>query len=449
MKKKILIIPVEIFARELSAKLLIARYAIENNFIVYLGTHTSIQLLLNSKKYKSGVIICKGGVSKNYLKLIKKKISYHIVLDEELAPERDNYKNNIEFRFDLENKKNISYFFVLNKKIKKIAEKVFLKYRTKVYSFGWPRFDFYEKTINKLFKTEVNQIKKKYKKFILINSDFFYTDFGSKNELNKEIRKLRKISKDYSNSKKQINEMIFLEKKRFKSLKNDFKLFINKIKEFSKVSKSKIILRSHPAENEDNYKKIFSNFDNVIVKAGKDDVTPYIIASEGVLHRGCTTGYQAILLRKKIGFIKLGRYTNSAFNYKKILLKQSRKIDNANDFINWNKNKKNLMSLVKFSKEIKQELNIDYKKSSQKIIKFIKTLNIQNETTLNINYLKYLKLYIINIFEFISKKNKFEKNNFFLKEYDFKERILSFSKLDSTKLNVRYLTKNLVELSYD
>ncbi len=450
MKKKILIIPVEIFARELISKLLIAKYAIANNFIVYLGSHNSIKLLLKSKENKSGIIICKGGVSKDYLDLIKKKISYHIVLDEELAPERDNYKDNIKFRFDLENKKNISYFFVLNNKIKTIAKKVFSKNETKIYSFGWPRFDLYKKIVKKIFKDDISKIKKKYNKFILINSDFFYTDFNSNNEINREIKKLKNIGKEYFNSKKQINDRIMIEKKRYKKQKIEFNLFIDKIKKISEISKFKLILRSHPAENENNYKKIFSNNKKIIVKAGKDDVTPYIMASKGVLHKGCTTGYQAILLGKKIGFIKLGLYTNNLVKYKKILLKKSFKIKNQKDFLKWISNKKDLGNSLKLSSDIRKELNIDKELASKKIVNFIKKLNLRKEHKLNISLLKYLRIFFLDLFIlFFRKKSYFEKNNFFLKDFNFKQKILSLSHFSSDKLTVRFLTKNLVELTYD
>lgn len=450
MKKKILIIPVEIFARELISKLLIAKYAIANNFIVYLGSHNSIKLLLKSKENKSGIIICKGGVSKDYLDLIKKKISYHIVLDEELAPERDNYKDNIKFRFDLENKKNISYFFVLNSKIKTIAKKVFSKNETKIYSFGWPRFDLYKKIVKKIFKDDINKIKKKYNNFILINSDFFYTDFNSNNEINREIKKLKNIGKEYFNSKKQINDRIIIEKKRYKKQKIEFNLFINKIKKISEISKFKLILRSHPAENENNYKKIFSNNKKIIVKAGKDDVTPYIMASKGVLHKGCTTGYQAILLGKKIGFIKLGLYTNNLVKYKKILLKKSSKIKNQKDFLKWISNEKDLDNSLKLSSDFRKELNIDKELASKKIVNFIKKLNLRKENKLNIGLLKYLRIFFLDLFIlFFRKKSYFEKNNFFLKEFNFKQKILSLSHFNSDKLRVRFLTKNLVELTYD
>tara|TARA_B100000989_G_scaffold90978_3_gene65855 strand:- start:9935 stop:11287 length:1353 start_codon:yes stop_codon:yes gene_type:complete len=450
VKKKILIIPVEIFARELISKLLIAKYAIANNFIVYLGSHNSIKLLLKSKENKSGIIICKGGVSKDYLDLIKKKISYHIVLDEELAPERDNYKDNIKFRFDLENKKNISYFFVLNNKIKTIAKKVFSKNETKIYSFGWPRFDLYKKIVKKIFKDDISKIKKKYNKFILINSDFFYTDFNSNNEINREIKKLKNIGKEYFNSKKQINDRIMIEKKRYKKQKIEFNLFIDKIKKISEISKFKLILRSHPAENENNYKKIFSNNKKIIVKAGKDDVTPYIMASKGVLHKGCTTGYQAILLGKKIGFIKLGLYTNNLVKYKKILLKKSFKIKNQKDFLKWISNKKDLGNSLKLSSDIRKELNIDKELASKKIVNFIKKLNLRKEHKLNISLLKYLRIFFLDLFIlFFRKKSYFEKNNFFLKDFNFKQKILSLSHFSSDKLTVRFLTKNLVELTYD
>ena len=81
---------------------------------------------------------------------------------------------------------------------------------------------------------------------------------------------------------------------------------------------------------------------------------------------------------------------------------------------------------------------------------FIKKLNLLNENKLNIGFLEHLRIFFLDLFIlFFKKKTYFEKNNFFLKEFDFKQKIMSLSHFNRDKLSVRFLTKNLVELRYD
>ena len=60
----------------------------------------------------------------------------------------------------------------------------------------------------------------------------------------------------------------------------------------------KIIIRTHPEENDKTYKVISKVFKNVIV-IHKGSVHPWILASESVIHSGCTTGTEAFALGKK------------------------------------------------------------------------------------------------------------------------------------------------------
>ena len=104
------------------------------------------------------------------------------------------------------------------------------------------------------------------------------------------------------------------------------------------------------------------------------------MASKGVLHRGCSTSFQAFALNKPIAYLKLNPKSKNKF-LKRKSYNISYKIFNENDFFNWIKIKKkhNNFSLIK------KEINFDTKKHScDKILDIIDDMKIDKE---DINYL--------------------------------------------------------------
>ncbi len=53
-----------------------------------------------------------------------------------------------------------------------------------------------------------------------------------------------------------------------------------------------VVIRPHPTENVDNWRRQVANLDKVFVEP-EGDLSPWILASDGVLHNSCTSGIQA------------------------------------------------------------------------------------------------------------------------------------------------------------
>jgi hypothetical protein len=56
-----------------------------------------------------------------------------------------------------------------------------------------------------------------------------------------------------------------------------------------------IVIRPHPSENHETYRRIFRNYDNVFVKYS-GDVRSWIAGSAVVVHNSCTTGIESALM---------------------------------------------------------------------------------------------------------------------------------------------------------
>jgi hypothetical protein len=76
--------------------------------------------------------------------------------------------------------------------------------------------------------------------------------------------------------------------------------FIILVRELSyKYPKLNIVLRPHPGENMDSYRKELSDCKNVFV-VNNGSVVEWILASKLIIHNGCTTGIESFLLDKPV-----------------------------------------------------------------------------------------------------------------------------------------------------
>ena len=100
-----------------------------------------------------------------------------------------------------------------------------------------------------------------------------------------------------------------------------------------------IIIRPPPGEDHSDWKEKVKDLSNIhIVYEG--DVSPWLLASEGLLHRGCTSAIEATISMKKSGFLA----NFSALNLHSVTNNISTTIKDINSLKNWLKteNKPNL-----------------------------------------------------------------------------------------------------------
>ena len=366
MLKKTIYLVIELKVREFVAKLLFSYFAVKRGYRVYLGSREKIIDLVNKKKDKGGIFFYKAGLQVDKTKLISFKINNHIVLDEEITGglNKDRYLRSTKSFFP-ETKKYIHGYFYINKKVSSIVKKTIKQ--DNVYGFGWPRVDLYRKPFSDIYQEKVIQIKKKYGKFYLFMSDLGFITKNYKeyaleyfpwggNKVDKEYYKEFALTK----AKNSFEE--------FQTLVPFFKTIT------SRTNDPKILIRGHPAENLEEWKKNIKNSKNLIFLQPRDDPQPWIMAAEGVLHRGCSTSLQAYALNKKIGYIKLKKKIDKRL-IKRFPYNLSYKIKSKKDFIDWTRIKKyNDLS------KIKNELNLSQGKySCELILDKIDTFKVDKE----------------------------------------------------------------------
>ena len=437
MKNKEIYLPIEFFSRELYAKILISSFFLNKNYTVYLGTKSSIDFLIRFKKYKSGTIVLKGGITKETLNIYKSKFQNIIILDEEIAPETKKFETLL--RVSKELIKDSSMYVCSNRDTYNFLKKNIF-YKKKIKFLGWPRFDLAKDIYKKIFLNDCLYIKKKYNNYLLFNSDFLYID---KKIITEQISKIIKVYRDHRIEESNIRKRIIEEKERFKKNFQEFKKFIEFFKMIAKKFQSyNFIIRTHPAEDYELFKKKFCNTKNIFVLPAHDDVYPYIHMAKGILHRGCTTGYQALLAKKHVAAILPDGIRNEHKN-KKILFKNSYILKNITDIEKWIKKIKNKPRIV--DKKFQKLLSMNYKSlSSLKLFNEINKLN-DKKVHLSIINLGILKtLFSVRNLKHLIFYKKSTKNFSYLDNYNYKEIFENINHLSKKKIKINKLSRNLL-----
>lgn len=280
--------PIEIKIREFLPKLLITYNILKKrNISVILGEKRN--LFINYQKSRDLIVFWKGGGTHltNFFKEISKR-NYLFNLEEEGPVDRFRVHD-----INLKIKKNLlnlyDKIFIWGK-----ADLIHFKKRNNnnnIYSvFGHPKYDLLKKPYVGIFNSYVDKIKKKYKKFVFIPSSF-----GTDSYITEENYKIY-LHGIYKNNFAidHVDKVIETEKKNYLSLIKIIKILAENNKDIQ------FVFRPHPSQNLDLVKSSFGIIPKNIKIVYRYSVTPWIIACDLYLHGGCTTVFEAAILKKKI-----------------------------------------------------------------------------------------------------------------------------------------------------
>jgi hypothetical protein len=164
-----------------------------------------------------------------------------------------------------------------------------------IHVTGNPRNDLLRSEIRSYYENDVNHIRRTYGDFILINTNFNHVNaFYPAQNLFKPEKKsgevaefgqaARGMPRAYAEGLRDHKQAIF----------EDFqKLIVDLDKSLPAHS---IIVRPHPTENQEIYRKIADGCQRVKV-TNEGNVVPWLMATKAVIHNGCTTGVEAYVMR--------------------------------------------------------------------------------------------------------------------------------------------------------
>jgi surface carbohydrate biosynthesis protein len=459
----IIFIPIEIKKRELSAKLFLVYEIIHRtNFKIIFGSQRDI--FNKIKSVKNVIWFDKNTFIKKLVNNHFLKNSYKIMLDEEGPWSLDNSLRAIRI-----NRKIINFFdkiLLWGSNDLKVIQNLMIK-KKKYIIFGHPKFDLLKKPyIKLLYEHKRNKLIKKYKKFVLIVSNFGFDSYVD-TRIQDRIYKI--------NAEKNVKDKLIKIRKDTEDL--DYKNYIAQIELSKKIAienpNIKVIYRPHPYQKIDLVRKRFGQIPSNLNIIFEDSITPWIYACEVYIHSGCTTSFEAHILKKKTllfynfykkefkNYLILNKYfqndeTNLIKYLKKIFFYENSNYNNKIKKIIFNSNEKNYFSynfckyLKNNFKNLKSEV-IYYKKNDIDKLSFIKVLFFKRFNTI-LSYLKnnlILKTALINFLPenyLYSKEYKIAKFNKLTRH----ELINFFSKLNKNKINsivLKKITTNVFEIS--
>jgi len=269
--------------REYDEKILLAADLALQGFRCYVGTHAAIWALLRTKKEQSGIYFDKGTQLPKVMDWIKTKCHYIVVMDVELGP----VVRNLDLMFSaFETYPEISRLYpgsnltvdrylCIGPRIFAGASRVFNVDEERAIMTGWPRVDIWGELGLALYSKEIANIRKKYGSFLLFASDFnWIADPGSNGSLTSGLS-------DYGWDRG--------------TNFNFFKRTVEILKKWDQdPNVPKIIVRPHISEDPRIWKKALGPMLKThVIHSG--EITQWILASEGLIHRGSTTSVQAVI----------------------------------------------------------------------------------------------------------------------------------------------------------
>ena len=286
-KKPILYLLIEIKARELEGRTLLALEAASRGFRVVVGHKEHISKGLWSGLLPPGIYFDKS-LTRGKEKKLGKVLDNGCLLvsqDEEAGLLNYSYDKFISIRSTSETVSMAKSIFCWGKHEYKSWIKYSPNSSHKMHLTGSPRIDYWRQDFQRYFETHIDSIKKRFGEFVLVSSNF--TQANSYMTVNERIERAKRIGaicnkKDEETKRKSIEDR-----------KKLFNYFIGLIDYVSdRFENIQFLVRPHPAEKISGWKSNLPVKDNIkIVFEG--GISPWVHASSAVLHNACTTGIEA------------------------------------------------------------------------------------------------------------------------------------------------------------
>jgi len=165
----------------------------------------------------------------------------------------------------------------------------------KVVVVGNSRFDLLQPSMRALHDREAADIHAEHGDFVLFNTNvgFVHSSWGNLKRHEKTLRKIGWLNNSEPQSFELHNAAVRLDY-------FNYDVTCRTVRDLAARNPNlKIIVRPHPAEHTEAWGDEFLGIDNVLIKRDGDHIA-MILASRLVLHTGCTTGIEAMLLDRPV-----------------------------------------------------------------------------------------------------------------------------------------------------
>lgn len=282
-----LILPAEIRSREFDARILQGLLAVQRGWQVVLGSKAMISRHI--WRFPRGVFLCQT--------LTRRRVTILDIVDSLGMPSvgwceeglvyqsRDIY---LMRRVAPAALSKMSAVVAWGKQSKDDLNVVASPLGLDVHALGNPRFDLLRTQLRNVHAEEVDQFKKRFGDFILVN-----TNFSNVNCAPEAKSRMMPAAPSASESSTDLVERFEAFREYRRELFQFFQRMIPTLA--TRFSKQTIVIRPHPAEDPEVWRGIAAQHPNVrVVREGS--VVPWILASKALVHNGCTTAAEAALM---------------------------------------------------------------------------------------------------------------------------------------------------------
>lgn len=289
-----LFIPIENQVRELDAKLLFACVAAERGFPSVLGSKQHLYFAI--PKLERGVFIAKSMRARSTLMFnIIRALGNDIVAWDEESLVRYSSPEYPSWRFSKSTFDYIRHLFAWGEDDAEMFSEYAGNERTAIYATGNPRLDLLRPDIRGYFQEEVEALKARFGKFILVNTNFSF--------VNPFVKKLALTEPTETPGKYKVNRTGSGMSEAFavgmtehqQHIFDNFRILTSHLGRWFPTYQ--IVIRPHPSEDHDAWRLLVAGEPNVTVDHS-GNVIPWLMASEVLIHNGCTTAVEAAVLER-------------------------------------------------------------------------------------------------------------------------------------------------------
>jgi len=275
-----LLIPVENQFRELDAKLLLSCIAAERGFPVVLGSRTFLHFEVAS--LPRGVYLAKSMRSlSNSMFSILRKLGHEIVAWDEEALVRAPDAQYWARRLSAGTIQKVSAIIAWGPD----DARVFREYPgysgAPIHITGNPRVDMMRREVRSFYDEEVESIRERFGRFVLIN-----TNFGWSNHFIPNFARINNLGKQMDGF---MTSLVAHRSAIFEYFKEMVPVLSRALPEVT------ILVRPHPTESHVPWNEIAGGLGNVKV-VHEGNVIPWLMACEALVHNSCTTAVEAFIL---------------------------------------------------------------------------------------------------------------------------------------------------------
>lgn len=287
----LLLIPVENQVRELDPKLLLACVAAERGFSSVIGSRREMEF--NIDAFPRSIYLSKSMTIRSLLFFrVAKRFDIEIVTWDEEALVHLPSETYFSRRLDSRAITYVSHLFAWGENNAELWRQYpHLPDGVPIHVVGNPRSDMLRPELQPFYQKEVKEFRARYGDFILVNTNFNHVNaFGPDMNLFKPTensgqkakfgRAARGMSREYAEGLRDHKQAVF----------QDFQRIIPQLEKA--FPENAIVIRPHPTENHEVYRKIADGCQRVHV-TNEGNVVPWLMATKAVIHNGCTTGVEA------------------------------------------------------------------------------------------------------------------------------------------------------------